>query len=192
MKKIVFTAVAAMGFALLLLTGCTQIVATSASTQQAAVSAQSTVVSAAPSQATVQPTATPSVSAEPSQSPSASASVSANASASPSASAAYKVAVPYDLEQERNSQKSVDNGHSPWRMDAISVVQTFVSVQMEPGGVVGDFPIQEEDLRVTQMSNSDAVVEVINDKSPTSKVYLKRLVRQEDGGIWTVVGYDPK
>jgi hypothetical protein len=36
----------------------------------------------------------------------------------------------------------------------------------------------------------EAVVEV--DEGPIERVYLKRLVRQDETGIWTVVGYDPR
>jgi hypothetical protein len=46
---------------------------------------------------------------------------------------------------------------------------------LSPEGIVGDYPIAE-----------------IKDKKSVAKyVYLKRLVRQDDTGIWTVIGYDP-
>ena len=56
---------------------------------------------------------------------------------------------------------------------------------------MGDYPIPYEDFKVTQSTGTDAVVEVGGDKTPISIVYLKRLVRSGEGGIWTVVGYDP-
>lgn len=102
------------------------------------------------------------------------------------------MAVDYDLATEKNSQKSVDEGHSPWRLDPAFVAQVFVSLQLEPGGIEGDYPIPYEDFQVAKQSGSEAVVTVNNEKSPTAKVYLKQLVRQDDTGIWTVVGYDPK
>lgn len=36
----------------------------------------------------------------------------------------------------------------------------------------------------------EAMIEV-SGESPIKKVYLKKLVRQDPSGIWTVVGYDP-
>ena len=104
----------------------------------------------------------------------------------------YRVVVPYDLKTEQDSQKSVDAGHSPWRLDAAFVAQVFVSLKISPEGIVGDYPIPYEDFKVTQSTDTDAVVEVAGDKTPISTVYLKRLVRPGEGGIWTVVGYDPK
>ena len=105
--------------------------------------------------------------------------------------AGYRVVVPYDLQTEQDSQKSVDAGHSPWRLDAAFVAQVFVSLKILPEGIVGDYPIPYEDFKVTQSTDTDAVVEVGGDKTPISIVYLKRLVRPGEGGIWTVVGYDP-
>ena len=106
--------------------------------------------------------------------------------------AGYRVVVPYDLQTEQDSQKSVDAGHSPWRLDAAFVAQVFVSLKISPEGIVGDYPIPYEDFKVTQSTDTDAVVELAGDKTPISTVYLKRLVRPGEGGIWTVVGYDPK
>jgi hypothetical protein len=102
------------------------------------------------------------------------------------------VAVDYDMATEEDSQKSVDEGHSPWRLDPAFVAQVFVGGQMEPGGIEGDYPIPYEDFKVTKNEGGEAVVEVDNDQSPTATVCLKQLVRQDDTGIWTVVGYEPK
>lgn len=180
MRRTISTAIAVLCIVPLFLTGC-GVVPVAASAQP---SGSATPFAAVTTSVAVQPTAAPSKPASPSP------SESAGASAPPGAQ--WKVAVPYDLEQEKNSQKSVDEGHSPWRLDAAFVAQVFVSLQVSPGGIVGDYPIPYEDFKVTQQNDSDAVVEVNSDKSPTAKVYLKRLARQEEGGIWTVVGYDPK
>jgi len=48
-----------------------------------------------------------------------------------------------------------------------------------------------ENLKVIQQTDKVAVVEVGGDKTPISRVYLKRLIRQDNTGIWSVVGYDP-
>ncbi|WP_229683096.1 LolA family protein [Virgibacillus oceani] len=102
-----------------------------------------------------------------------------------------QVEVPYDLTQEKNDQKSVDAGSSPWKLDPAFVTQVFVSLKMSPEGITGDYPISTDDLDVIENTGKEAIVEVKNDKTPIKKVYLKRIVRQDTTGIWTVVGYDP-
>jgi hypothetical protein len=102
-----------------------------------------------------------------------------------------QVEVPVNMEVEQNEQKSVDAGHSPWRLDPAYVAQVFVSLEMSPGGITGDYPIQYEELEVVENNGVEAVVRVGGDKTPIGKVYLERLVRQDSTGIWTVVGYDP-
>ena len=102
------------------------------------------------------------------------------------------IQVPVDLEIEKNDQKSVDAGHSPWRLDPVFVSQVFVSLKLLPQGIIGDYPIKTEELKLTQKNDTESIVEVSGSKTPIKKVYLKRLVRQDATGIWTVVGYDPK
>jgi outer membrane lipoprotein-sorting protein len=106
-------------------------------------------------------------------------------------SAKPAVEVPVDMAVEENEQKSVDAGHSPWKLDPVFVSQVFVSLKISPQGIVGDYPIKYENLKVAQNTGTDAVIEVHDSKSPISKVYLKKLVRQDNTGIWTLVGYDP-
>jgi ABC-type glycerol-3-phosphate transport system substrate-binding protein len=103
-----------------------------------------------------------------------------------------EVPVDNDMATEEDSQASVDEGHSPWRLDPAQVAQSFVGGLMEPGGIVGDMPIPLEDFEVTQNAGGEAVVVVNNDESPAATVYLKQLVRQDDTGTWSVVGYDPR
>ena len=62
---------------------------------------------------------------------------------------------------------------------------------MQIQDIQGDYPIKYEELKVVQNNGKEAVVEVIGTKTPIRKVYLKRLIRQDSTGIWTVVGYDP-
>jgi outer membrane lipoprotein-sorting protein len=102
-----------------------------------------------------------------------------------------RVKVPVNMEAEQNEQKSVDAGHSPWRLDPVYVAQVFVSLEMSPGGITGDYPIEYERLEVVENTGVKAVINVGGDKTPIRKVYLERLVRQDSTGIWTVVGYDP-
>lgn len=102
-----------------------------------------------------------------------------------------KVEVPVDMETEKGDQKSVDAGHSPWKLDPVFVSQVFVSLKISPQGIIGDYPIKYEDLKITKNNGTEAVVEVEANNTPVRRVYLKRLVRQDNTGIWTVVGYDP-
>lgn len=103
-----------------------------------------------------------------------------------------EIKVPYDISAVENTQKSVDDGHSPWNLDPLFVAQVFASLQLSPEGIVGDYPIDYDDLKVIKQTNSDAMVKVNSDKSAIARIYLKRLVRQDPTGIWTVVGYDLK
>jgi len=103
-----------------------------------------------------------------------------------------QVTVPVDMEAEAGDQKNVDAGHSPWKLDPVFVAQVFVSMKMSPQGVVGEYPVKYEELKVVKNTGIEAVVEVTSTKSPIKKVYLKKLIRQDPTGIWTVVGYDPK
>jgi outer membrane lipoprotein-sorting protein len=102
-----------------------------------------------------------------------------------------QIEVPYDLTVEENEQKSVDAGHSPWKLDPVFVAQVYASLLLEPEGIVGDYPISYDAITILSNDGKEAVVQVNDSKTLADKIYLKRLVRQDDTGIWTVVGYDP-
>jgi len=102
-----------------------------------------------------------------------------------------KVEVPVDLQAEEGDQKNADAGHSPWKLDPVFVSQVFVSLKISPGGIQGDYPIKYEELKIVKNTGKEAVVEVSGNKTLVSRVYLKKLIRQDNTGIWTVVGYDP-
>ncbi len=102
-----------------------------------------------------------------------------------------QIEVSVDLEVEENEQKSADGGHSPWRLDPIYVTQVFVSLLISPEGIVGDYPIDSNDITIVKNTGETAIAEISGDVTPASRVYLKRLIRQDSTGIWTVVGYDP-
>lgn len=102
-----------------------------------------------------------------------------------------QIEVPIDLEVEGNDQKSADSGHSPWKLDPVFVAHVFVSLKMSPEGINGEYPIEPDEFTVTQNNGQNAIVKVNGDKTPIRTVYLKRLIRQDSTGIWTVVGYDP-
>ncbi len=102
-----------------------------------------------------------------------------------------QVEVPVDLEVETNEQKSADAGHSPWKLDPVFVTQVFASLLISPEGITGDYPITYEDISILQNNGETAIAEIKGDKTTVSRVYLKRLIRQDSTGIWTVIGYDP-
>lgn len=102
-----------------------------------------------------------------------------------------QVEVPFDLAVIENEQKSVDEGHSPWKLDPAHVVQVYASLLISPEGIKGDYPIPYEDITVSELNSANAIAEISSDNSPVIRVYLKRLIRQDETGIWTVVGYDP-
>ncbi len=101
-----------------------------------------------------------------------------------------QVEVKFDLELEKNTQKSVDEGHSPWRLDPLFTAQVFTSLHLFPEGIVGDFPIEFENLKLLYSNNESSIVQVKDPDTNIKMVYLKRLIRQDETGIWTVVGYD--
>jgi len=101
-----------------------------------------------------------------------------------------QVKVQYDLAVEANDQKSVDAGNSPWKLDAVFTAQVFVSLQISPQGITGDYPISQKELKLVQNDGTSAIVEVNSNKTAIKQVYLKRIIRQDSTGIWTVVGYN--
>ena len=101
-----------------------------------------------------------------------------------------QIKAPFDSTIVQNNQAQVDQGHSPWQLDPLQVSQTFVSLQIMPQGVTGEFPVAIADLKILQKTAAKAVVEVSSLKTHITKIYLERLVKQNDSGIWTVVGYD--
>ncbi|SOC18216.1 hypothetical protein SAMN05880501_11066 [Ureibacillus xyleni] len=103
-----------------------------------------------------------------------------------------QVEVPYNFENEQRDQKSVDEGHSPWRLDPLFTTQVFVSLQILPGGIKGEYPIEEDNLKLVYSTDDIAIVAVNDEDTHITTVYLKRLIRQDNSGIWTVVGYDHK
>ena len=101
-----------------------------------------------------------------------------------------QVPVKVDIDIEEEEQKSVDAGHSPWKLDPVFVTQVFASLLLSPEGIVGDYPISYESIEIIENNGSEAVAKIKDDNSIAKYVYLKRLVRQNETGIWTVIGYD--
>ena len=95
-----------------------------------------------------------------------------------------------DLEIVKNNQQQVDSGSSPWQLDPLQVAYTFAALQISPAGIQGESPLDYASLQVETNTGTDAVVQIKT--GPVKTVYLKRLIRQDTTGIWTVVGYDPR
>jgi outer membrane lipoprotein-sorting protein len=102
-----------------------------------------------------------------------------------------QIEVPVDLAVEESDQKSVDAGHSPWKLDPVFVAQVFASLLITPEGITGDYPIPYDNITIIGNNGTEAIAEINSDNTVAKYVYLKRLIRQDDTGIWTVVGYDP-
>ncbi|NLO90332.1 MAG: hypothetical protein GX088_08450 [Clostridia bacterium] len=101
-----------------------------------------------------------------------------------------KVKVPVDMEIVKANQKQVDSGSSPWQLDPVHVALTFVNLKVTPEGIQGEPQIEIPSFELVTNDSVEAVVEV--KEGPIERVYLKRLVRHDETGIWTVVGYDPR
>jgi hypothetical protein len=101
-----------------------------------------------------------------------------------------QVEIPVNMEVEKGDQKNADNGSSPWKLDPVFVSQVFASLIVSPEGIQGDYPIKQEELKLAKNTETEAIVEVSSSKAKITKIYLKRLVKQDKTGIWTVVGYD--
>jgi len=101
-----------------------------------------------------------------------------------------KVKVPVDMEIVEANQKQVDSGSSPWQLDPLYVALTFVNLEVTPEGIQGEPQIGMYSFKLVTNNSVEAVVEA--NEGPIERVYLKRLIRQDESGIWTVVGYDPR
>lgn len=102
-----------------------------------------------------------------------------------------RIKVKVDQSVEENAQRSVDAGHSPWKLDPVFVSQVFASLLLSPEGIVGDYPIDYDAIEIIFNNGFKAITKIKDRRSIAKYVYLKRLVRQDNTGIWTVVGYDP-
>lgn len=101
-----------------------------------------------------------------------------------------RVKVPVDMETTIANQQQVDRGSSPWQLDPLQVSLTFVNLKVSPEGIIGEPQIPMSSFKLAANNGAEAVVEVAG--GPVEQVYLQRLVRQDETGIWTVVGYDPR
>ncbi len=100
------------------------------------------------------------------------------------------IKVNVDLEIVKRNQQQVDAGSSPWQLDPAQVAFTFAATQISPQGIKGEPPINFDSLKIVSNTGTEAVVQLT--KAPIKTVYVKRLIRQDQSGIWTAVGYDPR
>ncbi len=101
-----------------------------------------------------------------------------------------EISTEIDLKIEESEQKSVDAGHSPWKLDPVFVSQVFASLLLSPEGVIGEYPISYEDIVIIENDGSRAIAWIKSENTLAEYIYLKRLIRQDETGIWTVIGYD--
>lgn len=101
-----------------------------------------------------------------------------------------RVEVPVDMEIIKANQQQVDRGSSPWQLDPLQVSLTFVNLKVSPEGITGEPKVPMESFELVANNGAEAVIAV--DGGTVSKVYLQRLIRQDETGIWTVTGYDPR
>ena len=101
-----------------------------------------------------------------------------------------QVKVPVDMEIAKADQQQVDRGSSPWQLDPLQVSLTFVNLKVSPEGIIGEPKVPESSFKLAANNGVEAEVEVA--AGPVHRVYLQRLVRQDETGIWSVVGYDPR
>ncbi|HBW38280.1 sigma-E factor regulatory protein RseB domain-containing protein [Desulfosporosinus sp. BICA1-9] len=100
------------------------------------------------------------------------------------------VKVEIDMDIVKRNQQQVDAGSSPWQIDPMQVAFTFAILQISPNGITGDPPIDYGSLTVSANTGTDAIIQI--SEGPVKTVYVKRLIRQDQSGIWTVIGYDPR
>lgn len=103
-----------------------------------------------------------------------------------------EVKVDINLEIEENTQKAVDGGSSPWKLDPAYVSSVEASLLMSTDGIVGENPIEYEDVKIVYNDGTKAIAEINKKDSAAQRIYLKKLIRQDETGIWTMVGYDGK
>jgi hypothetical protein len=101
-----------------------------------------------------------------------------------------QVKVPVDMEMARADQLQVDRGSSPWQVDPLQVAFTFANLKVSPEGIVGEPKLPMSSFKLEANNGAEAVVTVAG--GPVGRVYLQKLVRQDETGIWSVVGYDPR
>ncbi len=55
---------------------------------------------------------------------------------------------------------------------------------------MGEYPIPYEAITMIENDGTRAIARIDDDQSIARIIYLERLVRKDETGIWSVVGYD--
>lgn len=100
--------------------------------------------------------------------------------------------VSYNLKDEKEVQNSVDKGDSSWRLNPITTAQFFVNSHINSDQISIENAIRLEYISLLYCDNETAVIKVNDNHTNIHTVYLKRLIKQDPTGIWTIVGYDTK
>lgn len=66
----------------------------------------------------------------------------------------------------------------------------FVNLKVSPDGIVGEPTLGPALFSIESNDGSQAIAKV--SEGPIERVYLEWLVRQDETGIWSVTGYDPR
>lgn len=101
-----------------------------------------------------------------------------------------QVKIPIDIDIVKANQQQVDRGSSPWQLDPLQVSLTYVNLKVSPQGIEGEPKIGPASFKLEVNTGVQATIAVL--EGPVKKVYLQRLIRQDETGIWSVVGYDPR
>lgn len=102
------------------------------------------------------------------------------------------ITVSYNIEEERKVQKEVDEGKSSWRLNPFITAHFFVNSHILSKEMEGNDTIKYENISLLFCDDSTAVLKINDKLSDIQMVYLKRLIRPDSTGIWTLVGYDTK
>lgn len=103
-----------------------------------------------------------------------------------------QIKIPINANEMEREQESVDKGHSPWKLDPVFVAQVFASLLLSPEGIVGDYPISYDQVKLIYKEGKQAVAQIDNRESIASEVYLRRWGCCDGIGIWFVTGYNKK
>ena len=86
-----------------------------------------------------------------------------------------------DIKHEKELQAFIDEGHQPWRQEAVDVAYVSLSG-------INDNSIKYEDCRSISASRTKARVECRGKKKYL--VTLRRLVKTTPSGIWTAISIE--
>lgn len=101
-----------------------------------------------------------------------------------------EITVPYNLNVEKELQQIVDNGNDSWRLNPINTAHFFIISQItEP---IKEDSIHSKNISLLYCNDSTAVLKVNDNQTNIHTLYLKRLIKQDPTGIWTIIGYDTK